>query len=157
MPKLAILIDSSIIGDLYLRSGHPDEDISGWIENVVRDYLERTADDEWSEAYEIYRNNKTDQLDFVLKFGDPSGGVHWPPLFLPNGTSIRMVYKKQTFQAVVKNNAIDYNGSIFSPSELARHIASGTSRNAWRDLMIKRPNDTEWHLADELRMHTFRS
>ena len=25
------------------------------------------------------------------------------------------------------------------------------SRNAWRDLLIKRPDDTDWCLADDLR------
>jgi len=42
-------------------------------------------------------------------------------------------------------------GKIHSPLELARVIAGGTSRNAWHDLFIKRPWDSEWTLADHLR------
>ena len=62
-----------------------------------------------------------------------------------------MEYKKQISQATVKNNKIDFKDENYSPSELASAIAAGTSRNAWRDLLIKRPGDTGWCLADELR------
>ncbi|WP_177219754.1 hypothetical protein [Nitrosospira multiformis] len=44
-----------------------------------------------------------------------------------------------------------YEGEAFSRSGLANRIASGTSRNAWRDLWIKRPRDKEWVLANDLR------
>lgn len=150
MPNIAIPIDSEIIGEMFLRAG-PKTDISDWIENVVRDYLERTADDEWSNAYYAYRESQADSKNFVEEFGDPKGGYHWAPLFLPNGTLIRMEYKKEISNAAVKNNKIGFNGENYSPSELARVIASGTSRNAWRDLLIKRPGDTDWCLADDLR------
>lgn len=151
MPYIAIPIDSEIIGELYLRKGSPNIDVASWIENIVRDYLERTADDDWSEAYYAYRERQAGSEDFAAEFGDPKGGYHWTPLFLPNGTLIRMEYKKETSQAAVKNNKIDFNGECYSPSELARIIAAGTTRNAWRDLLIKRPGDTDWLLADELR------
>lgn len=150
MPTIAIPIDSEIIGEMFLRSG-PKADISDWIENVVRDYLERTADDQWSDAYYAYREQQASVVDFVAEFGDPKGGYHWAPLFLPNGTLIRMDYKKDVFNAAVRNNKIEFRGEYFSPSELARIIASGTSRNAWRDLLIKRPGDAGWQLADDLR------
>lgn len=150
MPTIAIPLDSEIIGELYLRAG-PKADISDWIENVVRDYLERTADDKWSDAYYAYRESQVGALDFAAEFGDLKGGFHWAPLFLPNGTLIRMEYKKEVSSAAVKNNKIDFKGENYSPSELARVIAAGTSRNAWRDLLIKRPGDTDWCLADDLR------
>jgi|JI10StandDraft_1071094.scaffolds.fasta_scaffold156111_1 hypothetical protein len=150
MPNIAIPVDSKIIGEMFLRAG-PNADISDWVENIVRDYLERTADDEWSDAYYAYRESQVGAKDFAAEFGDPKGGYHWAPLFLPNGTRIRMEYKKETSNAAVKKNKIDFNGKSYSPSELACFIAAGTSRNAWRDLLIKRPTDTEWCLADDLR------
>lgn len=151
MSQIAVLIDSKIIGELFLRMG-PNAEIGGVIEYVVQDYLDRTADDEWSEAYCAYRESQADSENFIEEFGDPKGGYHWAPLFLPNGTLIRMEYKKEVFHAAVKNNKIEFNGNNYSPSELARCIASGTNRNAWRDLLIKRPRiDTNWCLADELR------
>jgi len=151
MAQIAIPIDSEIIGEMFLRSG-PNADITAWIENVVSDYLDRTVNDEWSEAYYTYRESQTDSKNFIEEYGDPKGGYHWAPVFLPNGTHIRMEYKKEISQATVKNNKIDYKGKNYSPSELAREIAAGTSRNAWRDLLIKRPGkDTDWCLADDLR------
>lgn len=152
MPTIAIPIDSEIIGELYLRTGDPKVDTAGWIETVMRDYLERTSEDRnWSEAYYAYRENQSGSENFVAEFGDPKGGYHWAPLFLPNGTHIRMEYKKEISQATVKNNKIYFDGESYSPSELARVIAKGTNRNAWRDLLIKRPSDTDWCLADDLR------
>ncbi len=151
MPQLAIPIDSEIIGEMFLRSG-PTANISDWIENVIRDYLDRTENDEWSEAYYAYRASRADSESFVAEYGDPKGGYHWAPLFLPNGTLIRMEYKKEISQATVKSNKIEFKGEHYSPSELARVIAAGTNRNAWRDLLIKRPGkDTDWCLADDLR------
>lgn len=152
MPTISIPIDSEIVGELYLRSGNPNVDVGAWIENVVRDYLDRTADDgDWSDAFYAYRESQVDSKDFAAEFGDPKGGYHWAPLFLPNGTLIRMEYKKEISNAVVKNNKIDFKGECYSPSELTRAIASGTNRNAWRDLLIKRPSDSDWCLADDLR------
>lgn len=149
--KICIPIDSEIVGEMFLRSG-PKVCVSGWIEAIVQDYLDRTADDGcWDESFEAYRASKLLGGDFEAKFGDPKGGCHWPPLFLPNGTSISMEYKRETYHATVKFGKIDYDGANYTPSELARVIASNTSRNAWRDLRIKRPEDSDWTLADDLR------
>lgn len=149
--KIAVPIDSEIIGELFLRRG-PKADISAWIEDVVWNYLERTAeDDEWEEAYYEYRLKETGSKNFKAEFGDPKQGYFWVPLFLPNGTSIRMEYKRETHYASVKFGKLIYKDQSFSPSELAGYIASGTNRNAWRDLVIKRPGDAEWTLAADLR------
>lgn len=150
MNSISVPIDAELIGELFLRVG-PKADVSAYIEGVFRDYLERTADDQWSDAYYAHRQEQLNVKDFVSEFGDPKGGYHWAPLFLPNGTLVRMVYQKETFNAAVKNNKIEFDGQSLSPSEMARRVAKGTNRNAWRDLLIKRPGDTDWQLADELR------
>jgi hypothetical protein len=77
-------------------------------------------------------------------------GYQWKNLFLPEGTEIRMQYKGVYSYAKVENDELLYNGQPTSPSNLANTIA-GSSRNAWRDLWIKRPGDSDWCLADELR------
>lgn len=152
MATLSVPLDSELVGELYLRAGQPNADIGSWIENVLRDYLDRTADDgDWAESYYSWREKAADSQSFQTEYGDPKGGYRWGPLFMPNGTLIRMEYKRQTHQATVKFDRIDYEGENYSPSELARRIASGTSRNAWRDLLVKRPGDTEWLLADDMR------
>jgi hypothetical protein len=152
MAQIAIPINSEIIGELFLRKG-PKTDLSSWIENIIEDYIDRTADDSgWSEEYYDYlsEQNVSDE------FGDPNDGYHWNPLFLPNGTSIYMIYKGEKSLAKVKFGKIHFNDETYSPSEFARTIAQGTSRNAWRDLYIKRPKDTEYALAYSLRILTKR-
>lgn len=153
MPTIAIPINSEIVGELFLRSqSGPKTDVAGWIETIVTDFLERTADEGyWSEAYYAHREQQSGVEDFVAAFGDPKGGYHWAPLFLPNGTLIRMTYMKEVFNAAVRNDKIEFKGACFSPSELAGSIAKGTRRNAWRDLLIRRPGDTDWLLADDIR------
>ena len=88
MANVAIPINSEIIGELYLRAGNPKIDLPAWIENVLSDYLERTADDDWSDAYYAWRERQAGSKNFVAEFGDPKGGYHWAPLFLPNGTHV---------------------------------------------------------------------
>jgi hypothetical protein len=150
MPSVSIPINSELVGELFLRTGKPQTDIGAWIENVVRDYLERTAGDEWSEAYTNWRESQG-VGSMALEAGDPKGGYRWGTLWMPNGTLIRMEYKRETHLAMVKFDRIDFNGATYSPSELASKIAAGTNRNAWRDLFIKRPVDSDWCSADELR------
>ncbi len=80
-------------------------------------------------------------------------GYQWKNLFLPDGSQIRMQYKGAYFYAKVDGDEIIYGGGTISPGSLANTIA-GNSRNAWRDLWIKRPKDKEWKLADECRRDT---
>lgn len=80
-------------------------------------------------------------------------GFQWKSLFLPDETELRMQYKGQYHYARVKDDQLVYQGDATSPGRLANAIAGG-SRNAWRDLWVKRPNDAEWHLADDLRGDT---
>lgn len=77
-------------------------------------------------------------------------GYQWKSLFLPEGTQVRMQYKGATYYAKVEGDDLVYNGSPISPSSLANTITQ-SSRNAWRDLWLLRPLDTEWQLADDCR------
>lgn len=78
-------------------------------------------------------------------------GYQWKNVFLPEGTQIRMQYQSAYSYAKVEGDDLTYQGSPISPGSLAKTIAGGYNRNAWRDLWIKRPEDKEWILADELR------
>ncbi len=77
-------------------------------------------------------------------------GYRWKKVFLPHGTRIRMRYKGKYYYAQVVHDEILYEDQSLSPGEFANLIAN-SSRNAWRALEIRRPNDGEWYLADELR------
>ena len=71
-------------------------------------------------------------------------------IFLPHGTEIRMPYKGQYHYAKVEGDNVRYKGDIVSPGALANAVTK-SSRNAWRDLWIKRPGEKEWTLADDIR------
>lgn len=77
-------------------------------------------------------------------------GYQWKSLFLPEGTEIRMQYKGAYSYAKVEGDDLIYKGEPISPAAMANTVAGG-SRNAWRDLWIKRPTDREWRLADDCR------
>lgn len=77
-------------------------------------------------------------------------GYQWKTLFLPESTEIRMQYKGAYSYAKVEGDDIIFKGKQTSPSAMANSVAGG-SRNAWRDLWIKRPADREWRLADDCR------
>lgn len=151
MSNLCIPISARLIGELYLRRG-PSADISGWIENILEDYLDRTEEDEgWnSEYYEYISERKWSKAEFD-EFGDPKRGYYWTPIFLPNGTEISMEYKREKHVAVVKHEKIHFKDKTYTPSEFARVVANNTSRNAWRDLFIRKPGEAKWILADQLR------
>jgi hypothetical protein len=61
-----------------------------------------------------------------------------------------MKYKDQFYVAAVEGNELIYNGEKLSPSEFARRVTN-TSRNAWRDIWVKRPGDSQWVFAEHLR------
>jgi hypothetical protein len=154
MPIVAVPLDSAVVGDLFCRMG-AQADVPAKIESIVRAYLLETADsDQWSEPHRQNRESRRTVADFEAEFGDPQQGVHWAPLFLPNGTLVRMDYKRKTFHAAVKGGRLVYKGKVHSPSEFACAVANGTNRNAWRDLLLKRPSDSTWSVADVLRMTT---
>jgi hypothetical protein len=77
-------------------------------------------------------------------------GYQWKALFLPDGTEVRMQYKGAYKYAKVEGDQLIFEDKATSPGALVNTITS-SSRNAWRDLWIKRPADTEWTLALDLR------
>lgn len=79
-----------------------------------------------------------------------SYGYQWKTLFLPSGTQLRMQYKGRYHYAKVVGDEMIYEGVATSPGGMANTIA-GSNRNAWRDMWIKRPNESEWTLADDCR------
>lgn len=112
----------------------------------TRDPVEviHTAIDYWME------NASWKKEDLLPDVFDQEKGYLWKQVFLPHGSIIRMKYKGQYFYAKVEGDRILYEEKEVSPSEFANSV-TGTSRNAWRDLEIKRPSDSGWHLADYLR------
>lgn len=145
-------IPSEIYNEFVLRFGDARKDVAGTIEYVVSDYLERTKDEQyWGEQYLAARSAERMLDETVDSYGDPAKGYQWLTVFLPNGTKLKMAYKGLDYYGGVVHQKVMYEDESFSPSSLANRIASGTSRNAWRDFWIKRPRDKEWVLADDIR------
>lgn len=77
-------------------------------------------------------------------------GYQWKELFLPTGTTLRIKYSGEYKYARVENDYPCYMGVKYSPNQFASKI-TGTQRDAWRDIWVKRPEDKEYVIADMLR------
>jgi hypothetical protein len=122
----------------FLREKGSDRDPVDAIEGAI-DYWIQNA------------NWKTDDLMPEVFERQNYRGYQWKSQLLPPGTQVRMTYKGDTYHAAIEGDDFIYEGKKSSPSDFANTVASGTSRNAWRDLWIKRPQDHEFRLADSLR------
>lgn len=103
-----------------------------------------------STAIQYWLDNADWKPELLEEVSSTIRGYQWKNLFLPNETQIRMQYKGTYFYARVEDDKIVYLGKPVSPGSFANAIA-GNSRNAWRDIWIKRPEDKEWKLAGECR------
>lgn len=133
-PSLDSFIAIPVPHGLYIELArrYPSR-VSTVVENVVQDFLDRTAQDFESAS-------PKDQ------------GIHWESVFLPEGTQIRTKYFGDYRVAEIVAAQIMWNGNSFpSMSRLARSMRGNTSNNAWKVLEIKRPSDATWELADYLR------
>lgn len=105
-------------------------------------------------AIEYWMDNADWKSDDLLPETRPAQklarGYRWKELFLPDKTEVRMRYKGKYHYAKVVGDDFLYDDRIASPSQFANNV-TGTSRNAWRDLEVKRPTDLSWRLAEQLR------
>lgn len=116
-----------------------------WIENTLHDLQE------WTEEGFKEWQAELDQSSSGPSLGDPLKGYQWKELFLPNGSDLRMTYQSKNHYAQIRHEKVMYEGAAYSPSQLASKIADNTSRSAWRDLWVKFPGESNWHLGSELR------
>ncbi|NVD72228.1 hypothetical protein HUX88_16960 [Duganella sp. BJB1802] len=77
-------------------------------------------------------------------------GYQWKSLFLPEGTVLKSWSYGENNYARVEGDQIIHNGRAVSPNEFAQSFARST-RNAWRDLFIRRPGDKTYKSAYRLR------
>jgi hypothetical protein len=151
MQDLCVPISGDLINEIILRSQRP-VDIAGLIENVLEDFLERTRGeaDIWSEEHaDVVANEKDDPI--LARYGDPAKGYTWQGIALPNGTQLKVIYRGEDKLAEVRHRQIYFENQPCSPSQFASRAANNTSRNAWRDIWVKRRTDADWVFADLLR------
>jgi hypothetical protein len=127
----------------FLREKGSDRDPVAVIENAIWYWIDNA---DW----------KTEDLMPEVFERPQHLGYQWKTLRLPPGTKVRMKYKGTTYHASVEGDDFLYEAKKISPSEFANQVASGTARNAWRDLWIKRPEDQDFRLADDLRRESER-
>ncbi len=77
-------------------------------------------------------------------------GYQWKCLFLPDGTTLRTVYKRKSYLAHVKGSDLCFEGRSVSPRQFANEVAD-CARNAWRTIWLRFPDEVEWKRAMPLR------
>lgn len=108
--------------------------VNSVIEQVVDDFLDRTADSEPAAV----RNR--------------GAGVFWGTLFLPEKTRLRTKHRDHYQYADIKGDSIVYAGQSFSSvSKAANRMRANTSNNAWKVLEVLLPSSTEWVQASRIR------
>lgn len=135
----------------FLREQGSDRDPVVAIKDAINYWIENAS---WKQSDLMPEIFSTESRGYTWKYKGTS-------LFLPHGTEIRMRYKEQYHYAKVEGDEIKYQGESVSPAVLANTVTRSDerlgSRNAWRDLWIKRPWEKEWTLADECRKATQRA
>lgn len=151
MSVLSVSVRSDLIAEIILRS-RGKANVASMIEHSIETFLDRTRGDPdiWSEEHaESVADEEVD--DTLVKYGHPAKGYHWQNVFLPNGSQLKISYKGGEKLAEVRHQQIYYDGTPCSPSQFASRVANNTSRNAWRDIWVKRPTDRDWIFGDTLR------
>jgi hypothetical protein len=77
-------------------------------------------------------------------------GYQWKELFLPDGTELRMRYRGIFYYAAVQGDQLMYCSDPVSPRGFVLMV-TGTVRNPWRDLWIRRSASEVWTRADTWR------
>lgn len=77
-------------------------------------------------------------------------GYQWKDVFLPDGTTLRNVYKRTSYLAHVEGSELRYDGCSVSPAQFVNAVG-GSFRNAWTSLWIRFPKDDQWIPAITLR------
>src|SRR3989442_8675503 len=105
-------------------------------------------------AVDYWLENASYKPELLTIPSPESRGYTWKhkdcSVFLPHGTQIRMPYKGQYYYAKVEGDHIMFDGQPITPGAFANAVTK-SSRNAWRDLWIKRAGEKEWILADNTR------
>lgn len=77
-------------------------------------------------------------------------GYQWKELYLPNGTELRLRYQGGYYYATISDDELLYADEAMSPRQWALMV-TGTVRNAWRDIWVRRSVHEPWTRASDLR------
>lgn len=113
-------------------------------EHDIKQEMYELVDSIINEWMEGFRNREAQRAADVLD------GYQWKCLFLPDGTTLRTVYKRKSYLAHVEGSEIRFAGRSVSPGQFVDEVAQ-CPRNAWRTIWLRFPNDAEWKQAMTLR------
>lgn len=104
------------------------------IDDVIEDFLERTA------------------TDHTERSGFRDGGYIWDQIELPPGTELRTRYFSEWQIAALRDGKFYYNDVAYdSPAKVCNAMRGNKSTNAWMMLEIKRPQDIGFRKAEKFR------
>jgi hypothetical protein len=107
-------------------------------------------------AYRLRNSGDTRGPDDVVVFalkawlgnrqGKSDGGYQWKELFLPDGSELRMRFRGAYYYARIDGDQLKYAGETVSPRGWTLMV-TGTVRNPWRDIWIRRGINECWTRA----------
>jgi hypothetical protein len=154
---VGVPISVDVFNEFSLRCGE-STDPAAWIDQIVRDFLERTRGDAdiWSAEHARTITSDTGDTQGKLALEPAKKPKGWKTIFLPSGSRLRLTYEGKRVFAEIKWGTIG-----FGPSELSSASAVEGGRkhpqDTWKDLWVKLPENqapgTGWTRAIDLR-HT---
>lgn len=132
-------LDATTLTALLAQCERTGTDLSTTIAHAVASWLASHAADKGA-----------DSTDAVANDAGLCRGYQWKTVYLPEGTLLRRWSHGDCRDAQVIGGRIMLGGTSVSPNQFARSCARSV-RNAWKDLMVKRPGDTAFHSASRLR------
>ena len=116
--------------------------VNYWIDNAEWKGADLLPDSHGSGAYVWKVQRKGDRPASSLSLG--------------SGTKLRIKTGASFEYATVEGDTLMYQDIPVSPNQFAK-LATGTPRDAWRDVWVKRPDDQDYLHADALREALFTS
>jgi hypothetical protein len=162
MPDIYIPIDKELYDDT-IRFSDGKLDPASLAEDRLRSFIETTVEFDppmWGDrlydvaakyAPHMLERWQHEDAEGFKEREEASRPLVWKEVTIANGAEVRMAYGDKHHFAVVRGGHIVDDGESYSPSEWARKIAAGTSRNAWRDLWFREPPSKTWVPASWMR------
>jgi hypothetical protein len=152
---VGVPVSVDIFNEFSLRCGE-STDPAAWIDQIVRDFLERTRGDAdiWSPEHARTITAGADQAQGRLELEPAKKEKGWKTVFLPSGARLRLTHEGKRVFAEVKWGTIGFSANELS-STGATEGGSKQPQDTWRDLWVKLPENQApgkgWTRADELR------
>lgn len=117
---------------IYLRTHNRLDELDEIADQALQAWLDKAKADGW--------RHRTVTLQ----------GYQWKDLFLPDGTRLRSSSYGQAEFAVVDGRELLHKGQPTTPNKFNSAVP-GMVRNAWRDIFLQFPGESQWQRAIDCR------